>query len=544
LDFHRAFRHANIRPQQSEILDFVGAHWNSKRFFIINAPTGVGKSDVARAIARLAGRSYVLTSTKVLQDQYAREFADMVNLKGRGNYTCAINPAFKVDHAPCIAIDRLKSECIGRGICPYYSQRDKALNSMTMITSYAYFLSAVDCGPLQPGQANGDTSRDLVVCDEGHELEDHLTEFTSVSINPRDLVSKFNLNLDADIRFPHVGVDPNLHVIQRIQNVIAEKMHSYQQRMSATIENAEKWAGDARNISAAAAKQVSSMNRNLGILDRIDKRLKLFLSTHEQDDWIVEPEMDGEQLRITPLTAARAFRKHMSFMGKRFLIMSASIGDPGTLMEELGLPSEETCHISVDTPFPPEESPIYPLAVASLGYRDIDSSIPAVLQAVEAILAEHPNEKGIIHSGNYKLAKAILERSPDSVRQRLIGKASSHGNSNEELVRKHASDPRPTVLVSPSMHTGLDLKDELSRFQIIAKLPWLHTGDPRTRAKMEAGGSWYANQMWVKVIQAAGRSTRSAEDRATTYVLDEQFISAFNRNRSLLPKWFCDRIVW
>jgi ATP-dependent DNA helicase DinG len=37
----------------------------------------------------------------------------------------------------------------------------------------------------------------------------------------------------------------------------------------------------------------------------------------------------------------------------------------------------------------------------------------------------------------------------------------------DEVIYQHENSIRPTVLISPSLHTGLDLKDNLSRFQII-----------------------------------------------------------------------------
>ena len=42
--------------------------------FLVEAPPGVGKSHVAMTLARWSGDAYLLTSQKLLQDQYEREF--------------------------------------------------------------------------------------------------------------------------------------------------------------------------------------------------------------------------------------------------------------------------------------------------------------------------------------------------------------------------------------------------------------------------------------------------------------------------------------
>ena len=41
----------------------------------------------------------------------------------------------------------------------------------------------------------------------------------------------------------------------------------------------------------------------------------------------------------------------------------------------------------------------------------------------------------------------------------------------DEFIEEHFKTTKPTVLISPSLHLGLDLKDDLSRFQVIVKVP-------------------------------------------------------------------------
>ena len=77
------------------------------------------------------------------------------------------------------------------------------------------------------------------------------------------------------------------------------------------------------------------------------------------------------------------------------------------------------------------------------------------------------------------------------------------------------------MLISPSVHTGLDLKGELSRFQILVKVPYPSLGDRWIRKKQTLdGGKWYRWQTVLKTVQAYGRSVRSKDDWAKTYLLD------------------------
>jgi ATP-dependent DNA helicase DinG len=92
---------------------------------------------------------------------------------------------------------------------------------------------------------------------------------------------------------------------------------------------------------------------------------------------------------------------------------------------------------------------------------------------------------------------------------------------------------KPTVLISPSLHTGLDLKDELSRFQIITKVRYPNKSDRWTNAKRNKDTEWYYWQTALKLIQAYGRSVRSKDDWAKTYILDSAFGYFVKRNKSV-----------
>jgi ATP-dependent DNA helicase DinG len=88
------------------------------------------------------------------------------------------------------------------------------------------------------------------------------------------------------------------------------------------------------------------------------------------------------------------------------------------------------------------------------------------------------------------------------------------------------------------LHTGIDLKEDLSRFQIITKVPYPNKSDRWINAKREKDAEWYYWQTGLKLIQAYGRSIRSKDDWARTYILDSAFPYFLRRNSSILPDWF------
>ena len=98
------------------------------------------------------------------------------------------------------------------------------------------------------------------------------------------------------------------------------------------------------------------------------------------------------------------------------------------------------------------------------------------------------------------------------------------------------------MLLSPSMTTGVDLKDDLSRFQIVVKMPFSSLADPRIKKKSTINSNWYTCQMLKTLIQACGRSTRSVDDFSATYILDSSFKYWVTRYKKWLPESFLKRI--
>ncbi len=92
------------------------------------------------------------------------------------------------------------------------------------------------------------------------------------------------------------------------------------------------------------------------------------------------------------------------------------------------------------------------------------------------------------------------------------------------------------------MTEGVDLRDDLSRFQIICKIPYPYLGDKLIRKKMNKWKWWYPLQTAKTIIQSIGRSIRSKEDYATTYILDEDWNKFYRINKRLFPEDFHDAI--
>ena len=98
------------------------------------------------------------------------------------------------------------------------------------------------------------------------------------------------------------------------------------------------------------------------------------------------------------------------------------------------------------------------------------------------------------------------------------------------------------MLVSPSLGFGVDLKDELARFQIIIKTPYPPLNDKRIQKLFKTDKEWYFSKTISSLVQMCGRATRSENDHSVTYILDGNAVNLIQSNKDKLPIHFIERV--
>ena len=116
-----------------------------------------------------------------------------------------------------------------------------------------------------------------------------------------------------------------------------------------------------------------------------------------------------------------------------------------------------------------------------------------------------------------------------------------NGMTISDILERHKAS-RNGVLLSSSFWQGVDLKDDMSRFQIIAKCPYPFLGDKRIKKKQSNDPKWYQYQTVLKLLQGFGRSIRSDTDYAKTFVLDNAVADLLIRNRQMVPSAYHDAL--
>ena len=112
----------------------------------------------------------------------------------------------------------------------------------------------------------------------------------------------------------------------------------------------------------------------------------------------------------------------------------------------------------------------------------------------------------------------------------------------DECLKLHAESKKPTILVSPAFTMGLDMKDDLCRFQILCKVPYPSLQDKQTKERANIDKDWYANQTALALVQSYGRGVRTEEDWCITYLLDGAMLNYLHYNSRFLQEWFLDAV--
>jgi len=151
-------------------------------------------------------------------------------------------------------------------------------------------------------------------------------------------------------------------------------------------------------------------------------------------------------------------------------------------------------------------------------------------------LKQHPDKKGIIQTHSEKIA-TYIKLNLHNLRLTF----NKDSNSPEEMLEIH-NKKSGSFIVASGLREGLDLKGDLSEIQIFCKIPFPNLGDKRVKRRKDLQPGWYAYQTALMFIQALGRSVRSEEEKAITYILDRSFERFYLGNRRLFPPYIRETI--
>ena len=543
------------RPIQREILREIDQRLSSgyKRI-ILSAPTGVGKSLIAGAIAQYCQSSFVVTASKHLQDQYTRDMNFLRPVKGKSNFPClklmqnetvkssprAMRLGLTCDKGQCVEkVSRdgktVEETCrfkpkikdIEKGVpepdsCHYYLQKYEALVAPHSLWNYsAYFQIMRYNKQLFAEYLN----RGIAVFDEAHRIEDQIIQFIGIDIY-KGTIEECGINLDA-------------YDLQDIDSIISlvDAMAEFYARRLREIESSPAFAlkPDFDLVSKLESK-----------FDRAS-RARVDLVEDRENFVINRPETDYtggfKSLSVRPIDISEYVSKF--FQIDLQMYMSATI-DKDSFCENTGIDPGEVAVIDTPrSPFPIEHRRVDFLNVRRLNSRSTPEDKMAVIKKIDEIMTQHSEHRGLVLTSSISWCNEIKNGLSDEnqKRIRICHSKNAGGITQDEILDEHAGVSN-SVLLSSSLWEGVDLKDDLSRFQIIAKVPYPNLAERRVSEKMRRFPLWYDAQTLMKLLQGFGRSIRNDNDWARTYVLDSAAHHVLNKARQRIPRAYYDTLGW
>lgn len=527
---------------------------------------------------------YFLTSNKALQNQIDNDitrfsFEDyLYMLKGTSNYTCIpstiklnkIKKLLEKDYRlvepkdmtfyekvkednpslefasykfrPCVGYSGEKLEkkfpqCANE--CPYKIARTSAALKACTILNYAYFLNVMRTCDREFGQYF--RRRLLTICDEAHLLPDivcNMFNFEFTAFLPKRIqkflndIVRFGVNFENTlqvkisklIQFFYEPVNRPSEIINYIKGILElqeelEKIH----KEAKVGPSGSSYAQTFNETYQSIIEDITSLGMNFD-------SIKVLINERPEDIYF-ESEETTKNLGIKEykhilkdLKEAELVQTHMLSKINYGLFMSATLGDVDEYATLMGMSEDEYEGLMLPSTFDFSRSPIYMCESGYLSYNTFDRNIDKVLLDAIKICSKHPNEKGLIHTGTFKITKLLQEKINQLAGQVDTSRFLFYQNTKEkeEQIELLRNSNRPFVLIGPSMYEGIDLPDDLCRFQILVKVPYAQISG-YVKKKMERYPFWYKRNCVEKVVQAIGRSNRHKNDYSTIYLLDSLF---------------------
>jgi ATP-dependent DNA helicase DinG len=563
------FPYEKFKIGQKETIDKILDSFNTNNIFILEAPTGTGKSAIAYTVGNVLNREIIynnkspvagprvliLTGNKNLQMQYQREFK-IPSLWSSQEYDCLKYPDNKDIHFAdplCFT-----NSCEKYMNCPYINARNEFMSSLVGVTNYHFYFTLKSLTP------------SILICDEAHLIEGILDDMDSLSLKEHSLknlldrikriffsptkVADFSSGVDKLLIFikdknPEILDDYLIDYIvknfepcvSKMYNILVEELSQYNQ--SFNLQDILSKPPDDFIVNTGEILADDHVGRKVGEISKITKKLELLKSKIESVKSFNKKEANksivsvdnrkGITITVKPLVQDTSYRLSKIYRStKNILFMSGTICGEEYFAKSLGI-DQEFGFISTDSNIPKENRPFYYVPKYSFSYSNKEKAIKSAVIYIDSIVNKAVrngflNKLGIIHSVSYDNADYILKHSKFKHLMFIPNKYELRDIQN--VMKK-----RRLIVISPTMTEGIDLPYDLSRWQIFVKVPYASLQDRWTKIKAKLEPDWYIRKTILTIVQGAGRSIRFEDDKASTFIFDSQF---GRLKRNLFPEWF------
>ena len=524
------------RAQQLDGFNFVTKSVNNgKKFMLLNLPTGVGKSYFVNMFANWyknfvneEAKFDILTNSKILQKQYIKENPFIKNIEGRANYQCI---AYDTDCDKGMEICKNSVPKCSVLECPYKFAKQQWLTSDIGLTNFHLFNTYA----IYQRDIFENRESSVLFLDESHSYEEILSDYISVDITSRNM-KKFGFDTNEIQNY-----DERIKMIKTLQQFIY-----FIQNFIPDVEKQLIFLEEQLKLHPKNKKLKEEYSKYIlyGYSHKSKMEFLILEYQNSPENWVLEVSKNEREkhlcnliFEVKPVWVNKYINEKIWDKYDHIIFMSGTILDKDVFCFVNGLNEKNTTYFQTHSPFLNNHRPIFYIKVGKMTKDEKQETFQKQLPWIEKILNRNKDKKGIIHCTTYEISNWLKEIYHNDPRFLF------HTNEDRDVVlEKHINSTEPTVLISPSMVSGIDLKDELSRFQIILKIPFPYLGSAKIQQRKKTYPAWYLIKTIEDLCQAYGRSVRNEKDWAETYILDTSFSDIMKYNSKYLPRWVTEAI--
>jgi Rad3-related DNA helicase len=380
----------------------------------------------------------------------------------------------------------------------------------------------------------------VLIVDESHEFDDVMSDFVSIKIT-ESMVKRYKFADEYDILKKLKSVSTISAYVEFLRYFNTEIIDTVEQMEKGMVSYSRDPKEDKRDLKIS--KVLSVKNKDVKLMNMISDlkqyqlKIDVFLKEYKENpnNWVLESSYNEKakqkELSLEPIWAFDYLDKYVFSHYDMVFLMSGTILDKNLFCQLNGLDVTKASYYSIESPFPVRNRPIYYMPLGKMSYKSKEDTFKRYIPYIQKLLDKYKNKKGIIHTNSFELANWIQKSIKND---RLI----FHDSSNkDEMLRLHFESEEPTVIVSPSMDTGVSFDDDKARFQIIAKVPYPSLASQKNKMRQSNNPDWYSWKTVCGLVQMSGRSVRSITDYADTIIIDGGFGDVIKHSSQYLPDW-------
>jgi Rad3-related DNA helicase len=452
------------RKEQREALEFIDSEYKSNplnKFFLLNLPVGTGKSHLALMITdwyrknvNKVSRVDIITNSKILQDQYSETYDSIADLKGKENYECE---SYSCSCAQGAEFNRLnKTSCES---CPYSYARENFISGGISLTNfYLYILYAIYNPKLMENRGSN-----VLIVDEAHEFDDVMSNFISIKIT-ENIIKKYKFSNEYEImkKLNYVkSIEQYVDFLKFLSGEIISTAESMEAGLGSAGRNVRSDKRDLKISKLLKTKNVDvKMMQLITDLKQYQLKIEIFLKEYKENpnNWVLETSYNEKtkqkELSLEPIWAYDYLDKYVFSNYDMVFLMSGTILSKNLFCNLNGLDVQKAVYYSIPSPFNVKNRPIYYMPLGKMSYKNKEETFKRYIPYIKKLLDKYQGRKGIIHTNSFELSNWIKDNIKDP---RLI----FHDSSNkDEMLKLHKSSEEPTVIVSPSMDTGVSFDND------------------------------------------------------------------------------------